>query len=249
MTSAPVLLLTGGSRGIGAATAVTAARAGWSVCLTYATDEAAAARVVQTIICEGGEAMSVRAEMSSEPDIVAAFAAADRLGPLRGFVANAGVVGAKTRVDQLDAERVTRMMAVNVTGPVLGCREAVRRMSTLHGGVGGSIVLVSSAASRLGSPGEYVDYAASKAAVDTLGIGLATEVATEGIQVNVVRPGIIDTDIHASGGQPDRVERIGPTVPLGRAGTPQEIADAIVWLLSDQASYCTGSVLDVAGGR
>lgn len=248
-TASGVLLLTGGSRGIGAATAVAAALAGWRVCLTYASDEASAAQVVQTITAAGGEALAVRAEMGSERDIVAAFTAADQLGPLLGFVANAGVTGAKTRVDELDAARVRRMMAVNVVGPILGCREAVRRMSTLHGGTGGSIVLVSSAASRLGSPGEYVDYAASKGSIDTLGIGLAKEVATEGIRVNVVRPGITDTDIHASGGQPDRVDRIGPTVPLGRAGTPQEIADAVVWLLSEQASYCTGSILDVAGGR
>lgn len=249
MTSLGVLLLTGGSRGIGAATAVAAARSGWTVCLTYASDQAAAEQIVQAIVEAGGEAVAVRAEMGAERDVLAAFAAADRLGPLRGFVANAGVVGARSRVDELDAARVTRMMAVNVTGPILGCREAVRRMSTVHGGSGGSIVLVSSAASRLGSPGEYVDYAASKGAVDTVGIGLAKEVAAESIRVNVVRPGIIDTDIHASGGQPDRVDRIGPTVPLGRAGTPQEIADAVVWLLSEQASYCTGSILDVAGGR
>lgn len=244
-----MLLVTGGSRGIGAATARAAAAAGWSVALTYRDDEAAAATVVAGIEADGGTALAVRGDVSVEDDVLAAFAAAERLGPVTGLVANAGIVGARARVDELTAERVQRVLAVNVLGAVLCCREAVRRMSTRHGGPGGSVVLVSSAASRLGSPGEYVDYAASKGAVDTLGVGLAREVAGEGVRVNVVRPGIVETEIHASGGQPDRVERIGPTVPMGRAGLPEEVAAAVVWLLGDDAGYCTGSVLDVAGGR
>lgn len=181
--------------------------------------------------------------------MIAAFDAADELGSLTAFAANAGIVGPKTRVDELSAERVERMMAVNVTGQIMCCREAVRRMSTAHGGSGGSIVLVSSAASRLGSPNEYVDYAASKGAVDTLGLGLAREVANESVRVNVVRPGVIDTEIHASGGQPDRAARIGPTLPMERPGTADEVAAAVVWLLGPESSYCTGSILDVSGGR
>ncbi|ADB77417.1 short-chain dehydrogenase/reductase SDR [Geodermatophilus obscurus DSM 43160] len=245
-----MVLVTGGSRGIGAATARAAAAAGWSVALTYRDDEAAAAAVVTGIEAAGGTACAVRADVSVEDDVLAAFAAAaEGLGPVTGLVANAGIVGQRARVDELTAERVQRMLAVNVLGTVLCCREAVLRMSTRHGGSGGSIVLVSSAASRLGSPGEYVDYAASKGAVDTLGVGLAREVAGEGIRVNVVRPGIIETEIHASGGQPDRVARVGPTVPMGRAGRAEEVADAVLWLLGDGAGYCTGSLLDVAGGR
>ena len=241
--------MTGGSRGIGAAVARSAAAAGWAVCLTYRDDEPSAAEVVAGIEADGGLAVAVRADIAVEDDVLAAFAAADSLGPLTALVANAGIVGARTRVDELTAERVERMLAVNVLGTVLCCREAVRRMSTLHDGTGGAIALVSSAASRLGSPGEYVDYAATKGAVDTLGIGLAREVAAEGIRVNVVRPGIVDTDIHASGGQPDRVERLGPLVPLGRAGRADEVAAAVLWLLGEEAGYCTGSILDVAGGR
>jgi NAD(P)-dependent dehydrogenase (short-subunit alcohol dehydrogenase family) len=244
-----VVLVTGGSRGIGAATARAAAAAGWSVALTYRDDEGAAAAVVTGIEAAGGTACAVRADVSAEDDVLAAFAAAEGLGPVTGLVANAGIVGQRARVDELTVDRVQRMLAVNVLGTVLCCREAVRRMSTRHGGSGGSIVLVSSAASRLGSPGEYVDYAASKGAVDTLGVGLAREVAGEGIRVNVVRPGIIETEIHASGGQPDRVARVGPTVPMGRAGRAEEVADAVLWLLGDGAGYCTGSLLDVAGGR
>ncbi|SDC20000.1 NAD(P)-dependent dehydrogenase, short-chain alcohol dehydrogenase family [Geodermatophilus telluris] len=244
-----VLLVTGGSRGIGAATARAAAAAGWSVVLTYRDDEAAAAAVVADVQAAGRPGLAVRADVAVEDDVLAAFAAAERLGPLTGLVANAGVVAPRARVDELTAERVQRVLAVNVLGAVLCCREAVRRMSTRHGGTGGSVVLVSSAASRLGSPGEYVDYAASKGAVDTLGIGLAREVAGEGVRVNVVRPGIVETDIHASGGQPDRVARIAPTVPMGRAGLPGEVAAAVLWLLGEESGYCTGSLLDVSGGR
>jgi NAD(P)-dependent dehydrogenase (short-subunit alcohol dehydrogenase family) len=244
-----VVLVTGGSRGIGAATAQQVAAAGWTVCLTYRSEQAAAASVVAGIEAAGGTAAAVRADIAVEADVLAAFAAADAMGPVTGLVANAGITAAKARVDELTAERVQRILAVNVLGPIICCREAVRRMSTRHGGPGGSIVLLSSAASRLGSPGDYVDYAASKGAVDTLGLGLAREVSGEGIRVNVVRPGIIETEIHASGGQPDRAARLGPSVPIGRAGRAGEIAAAVRWLLSDEASYCTGSVLDVAGGR
>ncbi|MEJ2885478.1 SDR family oxidoreductase [Actinomycetospora aeridis] len=244
-----VLLVTGGSRGIGAAVVDRAAAAGWDVCLTYRSDAGAAETVAGRAREQGVQAVAVRADVAVEADVEAAFAAADALGPLGGVVVNAGVVVPKSRVDAMSAERVTAMLTVNVVGAVVSCREAVRRLSTAHGGPGGSIVIVSSAAARLGSPGEYVDYAASKAATDTLGLGLAKEVADEGVRVNVVRPGIIDTELHAVGGQPDRVARIGPLVPVGRAGTADEVAAAIAWLLSDEASYCTGSVLDVAGGR
>jgi NAD(P)-dependent dehydrogenase (short-subunit alcohol dehydrogenase family) len=244
-----VVLVTGGSRGIGAATAQQAAAAGWAVCLTYRSEQAAPAAVVPGIGAAGDTVSAVRADMAVEADVLAAFAAADAMGPVGALVANAGIGAAQARVDELTAERVQRILAVNVLGPILCCREAVRRLSTRHGGHGGSIVLLSSAASRLGSPGEYVDYAASKGAVDTLGLGLAREVSGEGVRVNVVRPGIIETDIHASGGQPERAARLGPSVPIGRAGRAGEIAAAVVWLLSDEASYCTGSVLDVAGGR
>ncbi|MDF2975357.1 MAG: family oxidoreductase [Actinomycetospora sp.] len=245
----PVVLITGGSRGIGAAVVTRAAAAGWNVCLTYRGDEATAHDLVARARAAGVDALAVRADVAVEADVEAAFAAADAMGPLAGVVANAGVVVPKARVDTMTAQRVADVLAVNVVGAVVTCREAVRRLSTAHRGAGGSIVLVSSAAARLGAPGEYVDYAASKAAVDTLGTGLAKEVAGEGVRVNVVRPGIIDTDIHASGGQPDRVARIGPAVPVGRAGTADEVAAAVTWLLSDEASYCTGSVLDIAGGR
>jgi NAD(P)-dependent dehydrogenase (short-subunit alcohol dehydrogenase family) len=244
-----VALVTGGSRGIGAAVARAAAAAGWGVCLTFHTEADAAAGVVAEIEAAGGVATATRADVASETDVVAAFAAAEGLGPLTALVANAGIVGGRARLDELSAERVVRTLAVNVLGTILCCREAVRRFSTLHGGTGGAIVLISSAAARLGSPDEYVDYAASKGAVDTLGLGLAREVAAEGIRVNVVRPGIIETDIHAAGGQPDRVERMTPTIPAQRPGLPDEVAEAVVWLLGDGASYCNGSILDVSGGR
>jgi NAD(P)-dependent dehydrogenase (short-subunit alcohol dehydrogenase family) len=244
-----VALVTGGSRGIGAAVARTAAAAGWDVCLTFNSDETAAAGVLADIESVGGSATAVRADVAVESDVLQAFAAAEAMGSLTAVVANAGIVGGRARLDELTAERVERTLAVNVLGTIMCCREAVRRLSTLHGGHGGSIVLVSSAAARLGSPGEYVDYAASKGAVDTLGLGLAREVAAEGIRVNVVRPGIIQTDIHAAGGQPDRVERMTPTIPAQRPGLPEEVAAAVVWFLGDEASYCNGSILDVSGGR
>ena len=244
-----VVLITGGSRGIGAAAARQAAADGWRVCLTYRQDEAAATEVVAGIERGGGTAVCVQADVAREADVLAAFAAAERLGPVTGLVANAGIVAPRARVDELSAARIEQLLAVNVLGPLLCCREAVLRMSARHGGPGGSIVLVSSAASRLGSPGEYVDYAASKGAVDTLGLGLAREVAAERVRVNVVRPGTIETEIHASGGQPDRAARIAPTIPAGRVGQADEVAAAIVWLLSPNASYCTGSILDVTGGR
>ncbi len=232
-----VLLVTGGSRGIGAAVARAAMDAGWTVCITYRSDEAAAAAV--------GAARVVQADVAVEADVVRAFDAACELGPLTGFVANAGIVAPKARVDELTAERVERMLAVNVLGAIVGCREAVRRMSTRHRGSGGAIVLVGSAAGRLGGSGEYVDYAASKGAIDTLGLGLAREVADEGVRVNVVRPGFIDTSIH----EPGRLDRVVPAVPMRRAGEADEVAAAIVWLLSDAASYTTGALLDVSGGR
>ena len=244
-----VAVVTGGSRGIGAAVVHAVAAAGWSVCLTYRRDAAAAAAVCEQVGAAGGAAVAVRADVAVDADVRAAFAAADRLGPVTALVANAGVVAPRARVDEMDAERVERVLAVNALGPILCCREAVRRLSTRHGGPGGAVVLVSSAASRLGSPGEYVDYAASKGAVDALGLGLAREVAGEGVRVNVVRPGIIETEIHTSGGQPDRVTRLAPTVPVGRAGTAEEVAAAVLWLLGDASGYCTGSILDVAGGR
>jgi NAD(P)-dependent dehydrogenase (short-subunit alcohol dehydrogenase family) len=219
------------------------------VCLTYNDDAAAAAAVVGEIEAAGGVAKAARADIAVEADVLGAFAAAEEIGPLTAVVANAGIAGPKIRLDEVTAERVERILAVNVLGTIICCREAVRRLSTMHGGQGGSIVLVSSAAARLGGFHEYVDYAASKGAVDTLGLGLAKEVAAEGVRVNVVRPGIIDTEIHARGGQPNRIEQMLPMLPMGRAGEASEIADAVVWLLGDEASYCTGSILDVAGGR
>lgn len=244
-----VVVVTGGGRGIGAAVVRAAARAGWAVCFTYERDESSARSVEEAVISAGGNARALRADVTIEADVARAFAEATELGPVRGAVANAGIVAPSARVDEMTASRVRRMLDVNVVGSFICCREAVRHLSTRHGGGGGSIVLISSAASRLGSPGEYVDYAASKGAVDTLGIGLAREVSAEAVRVNVVRPGIIETDLHASGGQPDRVARMAPALPMARAGRPDEVAAAVVWLLGDDASYCTGSVLDVAGGR
>lgn len=244
-----VAVITGGSRGIGSAVAIAAAHAGWSVLLTYRNDEQAAVNVVEAIHSAGGLASCIRADMAREDDIAAMFEAADKLGAVTAFVANAGVAASQARVDELTASRIEEILAVNVAGPILACGHAVRRMSTLHGGIGGGIVLVSSAASRLGAPGEYVDYAASKGAIDTLGLGLAREVANEGIRVNVVRPGVIDTEIHGRNGRPDRAKTLANTIPMQRAGQAAEVAAAIMWLLGDDASYCTGSILDVAGGR
>ncbi len=248
--SARALLVTGASRGIGAAVAKTAAASGWRVAVNYVSNADAAAGVVDEIGARGGEAFAVRADLSREEDILAMFAAVDeRFGRLGGLVNNAGIVDRKARVDQMSAARLVRMMETNVIGPILCAREAVKRMSTLHGGDGGAIVNISSMAAVLGSPGEYVDYAASKGAIDTFTVGLAREVAGEGIRVNAVRPGIIDTEIHASGGQPDRVAQFRAMVPLKREGTAQEVANAVIWLLSDQSSYSTGAILNVSGGR
>lgn len=241
----PVVVITGGSRGIGAATARLLATHGWTVCLSYRADAAAAATVVED--CPGGRA--VRADVSSADDVAALFTEADELGPLGALVNNAGIVAPPARVDELDADRITRLLAVNALGPFLCAGEAVRRMSTRYGGAGGVIVNVSSIAARIGSPREYVDYAASKAAVDTMTLGLAAEVAAESIRVVCVRPGVIDTEIHASGGQPDRAARIGPTIPIGRPGRAEEVAAMIAWVCSDAASYVTGTLLDVSGGR
>jgi NAD(P)-dependent dehydrogenase (short-subunit alcohol dehydrogenase family) len=245
-----VLIVTGGSRGIGAATARLAAERGYDVCVNYRRDDRAAQEVVAAVERAGRRGSAVAADVASETDVVRLFDVVDRtLGRVTALVNNAGVLEAQARVEHIDGARLARVFAVNVTGAFLCAREAVGRMSTAHGGSGGSIVNVSSRAAALGSPGEYVDYAASKAALDVLTIGLAREVATEGIRVNSVRPGIIRTDIHASGGEPGRVDRLGPTVPMHRGGEAIEVARAILWLLSDEASYSTGAILDVSGGR
>ena len=245
-----VLLVTGGGRGIGAATARIAAERGYAVCVNYRRDAAAADSVAAEIRSRGGTAVSVKADVSNEAEVVQLFAAVDaELGPIAALVNNAGILERQTRVEHLDAARIDRIFATNVRGAFLCAREAVRRMSTAHGGHGGAIVNVSSRAAQLGAPGEYVDYAASKAALDALTVGLAREVAAEGIRVNGVRAGIIYTDIHADGGEPGRVDRLGPTLPMRRGGDAVEVARAILWLLSDEASYSTGTFVDVAGGR
>jgi NAD(P)-dependent dehydrogenase (short-subunit alcohol dehydrogenase family) len=244
------VLVTGGGRGIGAATARLAAERGYTVCVNYRSNRAAADAVVADIESHGGTAIAVGADVSLETDVLRLFKAIDeRLGPLRALVNNAGVLETQTRVDSIDAARIGRVFATNVTGAFLCAREAVKRLSTARGGAGGAIVNVSSRAAQLGAPGEYVDYAASKAALDTLTIGLALEVAAEGIRVNGVRAGIIDTEIHASGGEPRRVDRLGPQLPMKRGGHAIEVARAILWLLSDEASFSTGTFIDVSGGR
>lgn len=245
-----VLLVTGGSRGIGAAICRLGAEAGYRVAVNYASNEVAAKALVAEIKTAGGEALAVKGDVGVEADVVAMFEAVDRAwGRLDAFVNNAGIVDVKARVDEMDVARLERMMRINVVGPFLCAREAVRRMSTSHGGKGGAIVNISSAASVHGSAGEYVDYAASKGAIDTFTVGLAREVATEGVRVNAVRPGIIDTEIHASGGQPDRIARIKDMLPMKRPGTSGEVAHAVLYLLSDEASYTTGAILNVSGGR
>ncbi|MDM0055490.1 SDR family oxidoreductase [Variovorax fucosicus] len=245
-----VLLITGGSRGIGAATARLAARRGWAVAVNYASQAAAADEVVQAIRAEGGRAIAVQADVGDEAQVLAMFDQVDaELGPLSGLVNNAGVVDMQSRVDQMTVARLERMLRINVIGSFICAREAVQRMSTRHGGRGGVIVNLSSAAARLGSPGQYVDYAASKGAIDSFTIGLAKEVADEGIRVNAVRPGLIETEIHASGGLPDRAAQLASTVPMKRTGSADEVANAIVWLLSAEASYATASFVDVTGGR
>src|SRR5690554_5578313 len=246
----PVLLITGASRGIGAATARLAAERGHAVCVIYRRDETGAQALVREIEVGGGRAIAVQADVAIEADVVRLFETVDaQLGTLSGLVNNAGVLERQGRVEDIDAARLARIFATNVTGAFVCAREAVRRMSTRHGGRGGAIVNVSSIAARLGAPGEYVDYAASKGALDTLTLGLAREVAAEGIRVNAVRPGLIHTGIHADGGEPGRVERIAPSLPMGRGGTPEEVAQAILWLLSEEASYATGSFIELGGGR
>ena len=245
-----VLLVTGGSRGIGAATALLAAQNGWSVAVNYTANSLAADEVVRQIRASGGQAMSVQADVADEAQVLRMFEHIDaKFGRLTGLVNNAGVVDVTARVDEMSVARWKRMFDINVIGSMICAREAVRRMSTKHGGEGGSIVNVSSAASRLGSPGQYVDYAAAKGAIDAFTIGLAKEVAAEGVRVNAVRPGLIETEIHASGGLPNRVKELQHLVPAQRGGTADEVAQGIVWLLSDAASYTTMSFLDISGGR
>lgn len=250
MRQAPVVLVTGGSRGIGAAICLGAAEAGWSVVVNYASNAKAADAVVATISQGGGSAIAVKGDVGSDTDIKSMFATVDEaFGRLDGLVNNAGIVGPTQRVDEMSVERLERMFRINVTGSILCAGEAVRRMSTRHGGKGGVIVNISSVAAELGSPAQYVDYAASKGAIDTFTIGLAREVATEGVRVNAVRPGIIDTEIHASGGLPDRAHDLASTIPVQRPGTAGEVADAVLYLLSDKATYVTGAILNVSGGR
>ncbi len=244
-----VLIVTGGSRGIGAATCLLAAQRGYSVVVNYTSNVEAAEHVVAAIRSNGGEAIAVRGDVSVEEDVDHIFAAADRMGRLTGLVNNAGVVGKTARVEDLTAERINHILAVNVTGSFLCAIAAVKRMSTRHGGKGGNIVNVGSAASKLGGVNIYVDYAAAKGAIDTFTVGLALEVAGEGIRVNGIRPGVIDTDIHASGGEPDRAARMSPGFPIPRPGTAEECANAILWLLSDESSYSTGTFITVSGGR
>jgi NAD(P)-dependent dehydrogenase (short-subunit alcohol dehydrogenase family) len=244
------IFISGGTRGIGRATALKCARNGWSLALNYRSDEPAADETAREVRAAGGHAITLRGDVAVEADVVSMFdEAQSKLGRIDGVVINAGIVAPSLPLADMDSARLKRMFEVNVYGAYLCARESARRLSKDRGGHGGSVVLVSSAASRLGSPFEYVDYAGSKGAVDTLAIGLAKELAQQGVRVNAVRPGLIETDIHASGGQPDRAKRLGAGTPMGRAGRPEEVAEAIVWLLGDGASYTTGAILDVAGGR
>jgi NAD(P)-dependent dehydrogenase (short-subunit alcohol dehydrogenase family) len=245
-----VLVITGSGRGIGAATARLAAARGYAVCISFLRNRDAAQAVVQEIKNDGGSAIAVQGDVASEADVMRLFQESDRsLGPLTALVNNAGIVVHKSRVEAMDAARLQRMFATNVIGPFLCAREAIKRMSTKHGGKGGAIVNVSSAAARVGSPGEWVDYAASKGAIDTMTLGLAKELAGDGIRVNCVRPGFVNTEIHATAGEPNRIERLRDGIPMKRGGEPEEVARAILWLLSDEASYSTGAILDVTGGR
>jgi NAD(P)-dependent dehydrogenase (short-subunit alcohol dehydrogenase family) len=244
-----LLLVTGASRGIGAATARLAASRGYAVAVNYAVNRAAADEVVRSIVNAGGRAFAVQADVAHEDQILAMFEQVDQFGRLTALVNNAGVVDVSARLEDMPLARLQRMLAINVLGTMLCAREAIKRMSTRHGGAGGAMVNVSSAASRLGSPAQYVDYAAAKGAVDAFTLGLAKEVAADGIRVNAVRPGLIDTDIHASGGIPDRVQQLAHQVPMQRGGTAEEVAEAILWLLSPAASYTTMSLIEVSGGR
>ena len=250
MSKNGTLVITGASRGIGAATARMAASRGWDVAVNYAGSNEAAKAVAADVVAAGSRAAVIQADVAGEADIVSLFDQAEsELGPVRGLVNNAGVLGTQSRLADMDSERIARVIAINTTGVLLCAREAVRRMSTRLGGQGGGIVNVSSMAARLGSPSEYVDYAASKGAVDAMTIGLSKEVADEGIRVNAIRPGLIYTDIHASGGMPDRVDQLKDAVPMKRGGTADEVAETILWLLSDASSYVTGAFIDVSGGR
>ena len=250
MSARGVLVVTGGGRGIGAATATLAAERGYAVCVNYLEKKEAAENLSARITSTGGKAIAVAADVSSEAEVVRLFETVDRsLGRVSALVNNAGIVARQSRVEAMDANRLQRMFATNILGAFLCAREAIKRMSTRHGGKGGAIVNLSSAAARLGSPGEYVDYAACKGAIDTMTLGLAKELAGDGIRVNAVRPGFVHTEIHASGGEPDRIERLRDSIPMKRGGEPEEVARAILWLLSDEASYSTGAILDVSGGR
>jgi len=244
-----VLVVTGGGRGIGAAVCRLGAARGYGVVVNYAGNVEAAEAVCHEIHARGGEAVAVRGDVSVSEDVEHIFRAADRMGRVTALVNNAGMIAEPRRVDEMDAARINRMLAVNVTGSMLCAGAAVRRMSTKHGGRGGAIVNLTSAAAKLGGPGSYADYAASKGAIDTFTVGLASEVAGEGVRVNGVRPGIIDTEFHAMGGDPDRAAKLAPSIPMGRAGTAEEVAEAILWLLSDEAAYVTGTTIAVTGGR